>query len=82
MPILRGAVFDTPPKFSLLLATRLPQQFAIAATHRGEAILDKTDRAVTQVVGLPGPFGKTSSSEQNLGGHAIGVAIGSRIERA
>jgi hypothetical protein len=43
--------------------------------------LDKADRAVTQVVGFPGPFGNTFGSEQNLGDHAIGVAIGSRIER-
>jgi hypothetical protein len=80
--MLRRSVFGTPSNFSLLLATRLPQQFAIAATHQGEATLDKADRAVTQVVGFPGPFGNTFGSEQNLGDHAIGVAIGSRIERA
>lgn len=73
--MLRGVVFDTPPKFSLRLATRLPERFAVVVTHQGEWILDKTDRAVTQVVGLPSPFGNTSSSEQNLGDHAIGVAI-------
>ena len=82
MPILTGWVFDTPPKFSLRLATRLPQQFAIAATHQGEASFDKADRAVTQVVVLPGPFGNAFGSEQNLGDHAIVVAIGSGIERA
>jgi hypothetical protein len=79
---MRGATFGTPSKPSLLLATRLPQQFAIAATHQGESTLDKADRAVTQVVGFPGPFGNTFGSEQNLGDHTIGVAFDPGIERA
>src|SRR5258708_4209331 len=82
MPIGRGQIFDTPEGYSLRLATRLAQQFAVAAAHQSETTLHQTDGPVAQVMGLPGPFGNLLGPEQERGDHPVGATRGSRVERA
>ncbi len=80
--MVEGHVFDTPRNYSLLLAARLPQHLAIAAAHQRKAALHQTNGTVAQVMSLPGAFGDTFGSEQNLGNRSVGVALGPSIERA
>jgi hypothetical protein len=63
-------------------ATRLAQQLTIAAAHQGQSSFHQTDRAVAQVVGLPGTFGDPLGAEQALSDRAIAVAFDAGVERA
>ncbi len=66
---------------ALLLSTRQPEQFAIAAVHQRQAASHKADGPVAQVMSLPGSFGNAFGSEQALGDHPIRRALHSGVER-
>jgi hypothetical protein len=68
--------------YELLLAARLPQQFAIASAHQSKTALHETNGPIAQIVGFPGALGDTLGAEQNVRNHTISIAIHSRIERA
>ena len=81
--MMRGRSFGTPPHPNpWLFATHLAQQFAIAAAHQGKAGLHKADGPVTQVMGLPGPFGDAYGAKQALCDRAIAIALDPGVERA
>ena len=75
--------FGTPPHrhHQLFLAAARTEQFAIAAAHQRKPGLHQADGAVAQVVGFPGPFGDMPCAEQFFRDSAIGMAIGTGIER-
>src|SRR5450631_1329589 len=66
-----GGGFSIPlGNYALLLAARLPQQFAIASAHQSKTALHETNGPIAQVVGLPGPFGDVLGAKQALGDRA------------
>ena len=82
--MMRVGVCDTPigRERSLFLATRQPQQLAIAAVHQRQPGFDKADGPIAQVVGLPGSFGNGFRPEQTFGDRPIGGAVDSCVECA
>ena len=80
--MIKGCNCGTPLQAAcrLLLATCLAQQGAIPTAHQGKSALHEANRAVAQVVGLPGPFGDAVVTEQALGNCSIRVALASRVE--
>ena len=78
-----GGGFSIPlGNYELLLAARMPQQFAIASAHQSKTALHETDGPVAKVVGFPGAIGDTHGAEQNVSNHAVSIAVHSRIECA
>lgn len=78
-----GGGFSIPlGNYELLLAARMPQQFAIASAHQSKTALHETDGPIAQIVGFPGVLGNTFDAEQNFSDHAVIIATHSRIECA
>ena len=67
MPKIRGWIFDTLRNYELLLAARLPQQFAIASAHQSKTALHETNGPISQIEGFPGPLGDVLGAKQALG---------------
>ena len=79
----QGVDFRYPFRnYELLLAARLPQQFAIASAHQSESALDETNGPIAQIVSFPGVLGNTFGAEQNFSDHAVTIAAHPRIECA
>ena len=58
----------------LLLAARLPQQFAITSAHQSKAALHETNRPIARIGGFAGVLGNMSGAEQNFSDHAVSIA--------
>ncbi len=82
MPKIRGGFSIPLGNYELLLAARLPQQFAIASAHQSKTALHETNGPIAQIVGFPGVLGNTFGAEQNFSDHAVSIAAHSRIECA
>lgn len=78
-----GGGFSIPlGNYELLLAARMPQQFAIASAHQSKTALHETNGPIAQIVGFPGVLGNTFGAEQNFSDHAVTIAAHPRIECA
>src|ERR1700688_1116665 len=78
-----GGRFSIPlENHELLLAARLPQQFAVASAHQSKTALHETNGPIAQIVSFPGVLGNTFGAEQNFSDHAVAIAAHSRIESA
>ena len=80
MPIERGPIVDTPAMQSTL-SPRMAEQLAIAAAHQSVAGLNQADRAVAQIVRLPGTFGDAFGAEQNFRNHAVRATLDPCVQR-
>ena len=59
-----GGGFSIPlGNYELLLAARLPQQFAIASAHQSKTALHETNGPIAQIVSFPGVLGNTFGAE-------------------
>jgi hypothetical protein len=77
-----GGGFSIPLRnYELLIAARLPQQFAIASAHQSKTALHETNGPISQIGGLPGPVGDACSAKRPLCDHTIAVAFDAAIER-
>ena len=63
------------------LSARLAEQLAITAAHQSVTGLNQADRAVAQIVRLPGALGDAFGAEQNFRNHAIRAAVDPRVQR-
>ena len=81
MPKIRGGFSIPLGNYELLLAARLPQQFAIASAHQSKTALHETNGPIAQIVRFPGVLGDTLFAEENFGDHTISAPRRARIER-
>lgn len=72
-----GRVFDTPTNecAASAAAKGIAQEIKISAAHQSFAALDKPDRSIAKVVGLPGTDRDTLHPEQSCGNDAITRAV-------
>ena len=60
---------------------RMEQQPEIAAFHQAEAISDQADRAIAEIMGLPGAAREAAKGEEDFRDLAIACLIETTVER-